>query len=167
MRHIKLFESYNRYNDFLNILGLDYDILLEDIETYGELVWSNPKEILENKLDYLMDLYENSNDSILLYRIVFVKDVNDIDLKNLGLCYVSDLADYHEDMIDYLFQNAKKNNNKLNFDDCYLITIKVDNKNIDFKATLETFSLHPNENEITLKDGFESTIISITEYFLD
>lgn len=164
MKHLKIFEDYNNsYEKFLNQIGLDYDILLDTIENEGDLIYTEPQEVLDNKLDYLIDLKKQKD--IILYRVIFTKDKSEINIDNLGLCYVSDLEDFHDDMLNYLYHNAKKVNKKLKETDCYLITIKTDISNIDFKSTLDTFSEHPNENEITLYERHNSIILEIDNYY--
>jgi hypothetical protein len=163
MRYIKLFEQFNKYETFLSKYGLDYNSILSIIEEEGDLQWIDPKECLDDKLDYLMDISSNDSD-IQLYRIVFCKDKNYIDIKNLGNCFVSDIDDFHDDMLNYLYHNAKKLNKKLKETDSFLVTIKTNTKYVDIKSTLETFIEHPNENEITVFDNMIFEIIDIEKY---
>lgn len=142
------------------IFGNDYSNLLDNIENSG-LNWSDPKETLDNRIDYLRGL----SGDLTLYRLIFVKDIKDINIENLGHHYVEDVDDFHDDMINYLYQNAKKQNKNIKETDLYLVKVETNIKNIDFSETILTFSEHPNETEITIKDPKEVKIIEVDEYY--
>ena len=66
--------------------------------------------------------------------------------------------------LNYLYYNAKRENKKIKKSDLWLIKLKTISSNIDFYETILTFSLHPNENEITIKDDKLIKIISIDKF---
>lgn len=100
-------------------------------------------------------------------KILFSKTKEDIDVKNIGNHFVANIYDFHDDMIQYLYTNARRSNKKIKMKDAWIMTIEVDPKYIDYYETLNTFSLHPNEDEITLKNTTDFKIINIDKYFED
>jgi hypothetical protein len=75
------------------------------------------------------------------------------------------MDDFHEQMLDYLYYNAKRNDPSLNEDDVWVVEIETPTSNIDYSETILTYSLHPKEDEITIKDASNVKIISIFEYY--
>lgn len=88
-----------------------------------------------------------------------------VNKTNLGHHYISDTEDFHEEMLDYLYQNALKLDKSLEDKDVYLIQIETPTSNIDNYETLRTFALHPFENEITIKNDKQVSFKSITNYY--
>ncbi len=145
------------------IFGHDYSDLLNNISKKDSgLLWIEPKELLDNKIESLKEL-ENEQ-KIVLYRLVFSKNKNDINVDKIGHHFVGDIDDFHDDMINYLYYNAKRENKKIKKSDLWLIKLKTISSNIDFYETILTFSLHPNENEITIKNDKLIKIISIDKF---
>mgnify|MGYP003607929167 FL=1 len=70
-------------------------------------------------------------------------------------------------MIDYLYYNAKNINNDIEEHDLWLIQIEANTKDVDYYETILTYSLHPNEDEVTLKNTSNIKIINISKYFED
>jgi hypothetical protein len=46
-----------------------------------------------------------------------------------------------------------------------VVEIETPTSNIDYSETILTYSLHPKEDEITIKDASNVKIISIFEYY--
>jgi len=86
------------------IFGHNYDDLLDTIQ--DEVEYGEAEDILRGKIEELEKIQKENQ--INLYRVIFVIDKNNIDKNKLGHHYVPDPEDFHEQMIDYLFQNAKK-----------------------------------------------------------
>jgi hypothetical protein len=138
------------FGQFLNedVMGTNkYYELLDNILNSGI-----DREFAEDDLKYkIKSLKEIKKKSHLkLYRIIFVKDKNNIDYVNLGHHFVENPYDFHEEMVDYLYGNAKKENSDINPTDVWLVTVSTPTNNIDYDETLLTYSLHPNESEITI-----------------
>ena len=145
------------------IFGHNYSDLLNNISNKDSgLLWVEPKELLDNKIESLKEL-ENEQ-KIVLYRLVFSKTKNDINVDKIGHHFVGDIDDFHDDMLNYLYYNAKRENKKIKKSDLWLIKLKTISSNIDFYETILTFSLHPNENEITIMDDKLIKIISIDKF---
>lgn len=73
--------------------------------------------------------------------------------------------DFHEEMLDYLYQNARKLDKNLEEDDVYLIKVETPTSNIDYYETMRTFVFHPWENEITIKDDTKVKLKNIINFY--
>jgi hypothetical protein len=145
------------------IFGHDYSDLLDNISNKDAgLTWVEPQEVLDSKIESLREL--QNEHKIVLYRLIFAKTKDDINVDKIGNHFVSDVDDFHDDMLDYLYYNAKRENKKIKKSDLWLIKIETQSNNIDFYETILTFSLHPNENEITIKNDKLIKILSINKF---
>ena len=100
------------------------------------------KESAVSELDYLIDYVDNLPETIKLFRILSVDNVNDINKDELGSHYSTskkDLMSSHSYVSEF-------GENK------YLVSVEVPKKLIDVQSTLENRILYPNELEITLKN---------------
>lgn len=155
-------ESLKKYlveNKQENIFGHRLDVLLDII---GDKV-DNPKKFIKNKIYDLKTIQKQS--SIILYRVVYIKNPDKLNKNNFGHHYVLSTEDFHEEMLDYLYQNARKLDKNLEEDDVYLIEVETPTSNIDYYETMRTFVLHPWENEITIKDDTKVKLKNITNFF--
>lgn len=145
-----------------NIYGFDYYELLDNINNSGIDI-DYAKKSLDNKIKTLKKLQKTP--SITLYRVVFTKNKEDIDTSNLGLHYVNNLEDFHEEMLEYLYNNASEGNEELGEYDAWLVTIQTPSSNIDYNGTVLTYSLHPLENEILILNDKNIKLINIEPYY--
>jgi hypothetical protein len=145
--------------------GLDKSKLIDDIEN-SEMdlyEYDSTEEVLD-KL-YKDILKTTKKKKIKLYRIIWVKDEKLINKDKLGKHWVSSLDSFHEEMIDYLYNNSTKNS-KLDFeDDCYLITIETPNTNINLEETLVAQCNHPFEEEYYLESQEDIKILKIENFY--
>ena len=155
---------YEKINKSEIIFGHSYNNLLDNIEN-AELMFSEPDEVLDGLIKVLQKIQRKNN--IELYRVVFAKKEDEININQLGHHYVLDIEDFHEEMIDYLYINAKKENSELNESDLFVVKIKTPASNVDFSETILTNSLHPNESEITILNDKNIKIINIDTYYED
>jgi hypothetical protein len=173
-----IIEELNRIKTLMGYLvetnnenKLDYDDFSGDIDD----LTSEEREVLEQllnetesefDLDYLIEdlkilkTYKNIN----LYRIIWVKNKEDIDVKNLGLHYVSNLDSYG-DWIEDLYPFYNREDEPDIEDDLWLITISVPTQDIDYKATLVKNIKFPYEDEIKLKTDNNIKLIDISKYY--
>lgn len=148
----------------IDIFGHNYNELLDNITSSDSgLMYTKPKELLDDKIKFLKKI-EKKN-SIKLFRVVFSKSKNKINIKKLGHHYVYDIDDFHEQMLDYLYYNAKRKDSSLDEDDVWVVEIETPTSNIDYSETILTYSLHPNEDEITIKNSNNLKIINISKYY--
>jgi hypothetical protein len=158
---IREFLNENVSNE--TIFGHDYSDLLDNISNKDAgLTWVEPQEVLDGKIESLREL--QNEQKIVLYRLIFAKTKDDINVDKIGNHFVSDVDDFHDDMLDYLYYNAKRENKKIKKSDLWLIKIETQSNNIDFYETILTFSLHPNEDEITIKNDKLIKILSINKF---
>ena len=148
----------------IDVFGYNYNELLDNITSSDSgLMYTDPKELLNDKIKFLKKI-EKKN-SIKLFRVVFSKSKKKINIKKLGHHYVYDIDDFHEQMLDYLYYNAKRKDPSLNNDDVWVVEIETPTNNIDYSETILTYSLHPNEDEITIKDYSGVKVIDISKYY--
>ena len=154
---------YTDENPTERVFNHNYEDLLDNISSKDTgISWVEPEELLNDKIKTLKKISKKSE--IKLYRLVYSKSKTDINTKKIGNHFVEDLDYFHEQMIDYLYYNAKKENKKLQKDDLWVIEIKTPTNNIDYHKTILTFSLHPNEDEITIIDDKKVKILDIYKY---
>jgi hypothetical protein len=162
LKYLKRFNE-NKFLDYNEFSGDVDDLTLEEREVLEQLLNETGSEF---DLDYLIEdinrlkTYKNIN----LYRIIWIKNKEDIDVKNLGLHYVSNLdsyGDWIEDLYPFHFREDEPDIE----DDLWLITISVPTQDLDYKATLVKNIKFPYEYEIQLKTDNNIKVISISKYY--
>ena len=103
------------------------------------------KEFLDNRIEFL----SNIDRDIELYRVVMVKNENDIDIANMGSYWTPDLSDIDDCFISYLKYTCA---GKTIDGDPYLLKAVYPISAIDMDSTLAQNLLNPDENEIYIKD---------------
>jgi len=121
---------------------------------------SDPIELLISEVSRLFE-----DDVIELYRIVFASSVESVDTSRPGLHYVASLSDFHEEMIDALYQNAVLDNHNLMETDCYLLRVIVPVALIDVTATILAHAKYPHETEVTLLSDHSILDISVSAFY--
>ena len=148
----------------IDIFGHNYNELLDNITSSDSgLIHTDPEELLKQKIKFLKKIKKKN--SIKLFRVVFSKSKNKINIKKLGNHYVYDMDDFHEQMLDYLYYNAKRKDSSLDDDDVWVVEIETPTSNIDYSETILTYSLHPNEDETTIMGSNNIKIINISKYY--
>ena len=156
---VKNFKQFVNENKQTDVFGHKLEVLLDMIKNEVD----NPKQTIKGKIKELIQLQKQSN--ITLYRVVYIKNPDMLNKNNFGHHYVSDTEDFHEEMLDYLYQNARKIDKNLEEEDVYLIEIETPTSNIDYYETMRTFALHPFENEVTIKNDTQVKLKSITNFY--
>jgi hypothetical protein len=160
-----MIDKVKNFNQFVNeskdvdVFGHKLSVLLDMIDDQVD----NPKQFIKNKINELLQLQKQA--SITLYRVVYIKNPDKLNKTNFGHHYVSDTEDFHEEMLDYLYQNARKLDKSLDEEDVYLVEVETPTSNIDYYETMRTFALHPFENEITIKNDKKVSFKSITNFY--
>ena len=159
IRKILKEETVN-YDDFygdIDNLTIDERNVLED------LLYTTESEFnLNDLIDDLnkLKLYKN----IFLYRVVWVKNIEDIDVKKLGLHYVTNPDVYDMDWVENLYPFHFKEDEPDIEDDLWIITISVPTEDIDYKATLVNNIKYPYEEEIQLKTDKNIKVVDISKF---
>jgi hypothetical protein len=114
------------------------------------------KEMASKHLEDLISKIKSLPQSIKLYRIVFVDNINQIDKVNVGSHYVGKVKDLEQShqLISHVGSG-----------DPYILTVRANKSLIDVYTTLVNNMKYPHENEITLKNkGNGSKIIKIEPF---
>lgn len=155
----KIFENADYF-------GHDEKYLLSLYRIDDEEVDETEEQIKQHLVDSVKKLQKiQKQKKIKLYRVIFVKDVEDIDKNKLGLHYVSDVGDFHDGMIAYLYMNAHKLDRTLKYNDLYLIEVEAPTKDINYKETLRYNMMHPWESEIMLLSDKNVKVKKIETYY--
>ena len=156
---VKNFKQFVNESKDVDVFGHKLSVLLDMIDDQVD----NPKQFIKNKVKELIQLQKQP--SITLYRVVYIKNPDKLNKNNFGHHYVSDTEDFHEEMLDYLYQNARKIDRTLDEEDAYLIEVETPTSNIDYYETMRTFALHPFENEVSVKNDTQIKLKSITNFY--
>lgn len=120
------------------------------LKKLGEMGFDEESAVSE--MEYLIDYVDNLPETVKLFRILSVDNVDDINKDELGSHYSTskkDLVSSHS----YVSEFGEKK---------YLVSVESPKKLIDIQSTLENRILYPNEQEITLKNkGKGVKILSI------
>jgi hypothetical protein len=143
----------------VDVFGHKLSVLLHMIDDQVD----KPKQVIKNKINELLKIKKQA--SVALYRVVYIKNPDKLSKTNFGHHYVSDIDVFQEEMLDYLYQNARELDKSLEEEDAYLIEVETPTSNIDYYETMKTFALHPFENEITIKDDKHVSFKNITNFF--
>jgi hypothetical protein len=111
-----------------------------------------------NHLEEQIDTLENTNE-IEVYRVIFVKDIESINVAELGNHWTPYLNDIDDQFIDYLKNEC---NGETIPGDTYIISAKYSIDSIDIPTTLMQNMLNPDENEIFIDN--KSDYIGSLEY---
>ena len=155
----KMIDKVKNFKQDVDVFGHKLSVLLDMIDDQV----NEPKKFIKYKINELLQLQKQA--SITLYRVVYIKNPDKLNKTNFGHHYVSDTEDFHEEMLDYLYQNARKLDKSLDEEDVYLIEVETPTSNIDYYETMRTFALHPFENEITIKNDKQVSFKSITNFY--
>jgi hypothetical protein len=116
------------------------------------LMSSVPKNKLYNDLKYMVKVLYGK-ESIILYRVLFVKSLDHINYDNLGTHWTWTHKAYHKDVIQYLYDSAEHNNDEYEItpNDLYIVKVLSPTSNISYPATLWAIICYgSSEHEVTL-----------------
>ena len=160
LKYFKIFESLD-YDDFTGDIE---DLTKEEIETLEDLLlYTDSDFTLDSFIQALNDI--KKNDKIKLYRLIWIKDKKDIDVKRLGNHYVSSLDSFDDNWIKNLYPFYHKDGEPDIKNDLWIVTILAPTKDIDCKATLVKNIKFPYEEEIQLKTDLNIEVFEISKYY--
>ena len=147
-----------------NIYGWAYSDLIKMMMSSESAPDEEDREyLIDHKAKELRRIEEQGE--AIAYRVVFTKTEEDINLDELGHHFISDVSDFHESMLNYLYMNARKSDPTLKEEDVWLIKVKIPSNSIDYRETMRTFANFPFESEITVKNPENVEIIDISPYY--
>jgi hypothetical protein len=116
------------------------------------------EESAQEQLHYLIKLFNRLPDPIMLYRLVYLNSIDDLNRNEPGTHYVLNkqklIREHYDKMLyDYSqFENSKP----------FIISVLASKNKIDFDETINHNLAYPHESEITLKEkGKGVNIINI------
>lgn len=161
MKYLKLFENYTDYSEVLVTIG-DYELTRTELEKehkkdiasyYGSFSEDN----IQNALYNLHDIAGIYNKGGILYRVIWLKDVNDLDKDDLGHHWVS-----HKSDVDTIVQTFSQYDYDEEYGgDPYVITAETPQTNVTIP--FEYFK-NLDECEVLVKDDKLLRFIGIEKY---
>jgi len=134
--------------DIQDSLGVIANLVMKD----PSLLSSVPENELSKNLKYLVKILHDKT-SIILYRVLFVKSLENINYNNLGTHWTYTHKAYHKDVIQYLYDSAENTNDdyEITPNDLYIIKVLSPTSNISYPATLwASICFGSSEHEVTL-----------------
>ncbi len=158
MKHLLLFEKYKRYNR----LALDYANKYYSDET-GDAPYGDYSEILDRLNTFCTTKFpyglKNMPKKVILYRLLNVESVEDINKEELGESYVGDKKMFEdEDFLESFLHRYGEETKKW-----FIVTIETGQGNIDISGTLGNRAEYPDEYEIKLINHKNLKILGIEE----
>jgi hypothetical protein len=144
------------------------DSEVELINGVLNLLFKNPHFLVhvksKNEHELLKKLLHiRKKDTVLLYRLLFVKDPSQINYDDLGDHYSWTSESYKiKDFISYIYGNlhGMEPDNDFTLNDLYLVKIITPTSNIDYASSL-WFGLNYGENEVTLQGKENIKVVSV------
>lgn len=104
---------------------------------------------LNEKFDEIIDTLKDLDEEITLHRVVFLKDVSDLNKSNLGEFWVQDESLIEEDDFKEYLQHEC--NGETIEGTGFQIEAIFKKEDVDIEMNIEQYMLNPNEEEITIK----------------
>jgi hypothetical protein len=121
-------------------------------EGLKEMLWG----FIDSKFPYGLQSIPNT---VTLYRILSVNNVDEINKRNLGKSYVGTKKLFNEEFFDSIGIQRNKR--------MFIVTVETDSKNIDLYETINSKMEYPEEYEYSLKNWENLKIINIEEFYHD
>ena len=109
-------------------------------------------------LDYILDIIDDLTQDVILYRVVYLDSISDLDKLKPGTHYVLNKKSLMRN--HYLMDITDSHSMG---ETPYIITVKVDKSKIDVNLTIDNNMRYPNEEEISLKNKGNGSIITKIE----
>jgi len=158
-------EAYNNFIDAIYITdGEEYNSFRDWAYEYAETNYEgfNSDEEAIEYLDWFFELIDKLPSSIKLYRILQADKKSDINKQSLGIHF----TDNKDNFDDGFLQSLGFSRSDIQDRNFYIVTIKIDKNQIDFKTTITTRLSHPYEDEYTLNKNAVYTIINVEQFLL-
>lgn len=115
--------------------------------------------LAQAQIDHIQDILDDLPEDVILYRVVFLDSVSDLNKVKPGTHYVLNKESLLKN--HYLMDIVSSHSTG---EKPYLITIKVNKSKIDVPTTIDNNLRYPNEEEISLKNkGSGAKVIEIKE----
>lgn len=130
----------------------------------GDVPYGDYEEILNRVNNFCTTEFpqglKNIPKKVILYRLLNVNDINDINKNELGKSYVGDKKMFEDlDFLEsFLFRYGEE------MKKWYIVTIETTKDNIDIEHSMGIVAEYPDEIEFTLKNDQNLKIIDIEEF---
>ena len=159
-----LFENWRKYSESESVYGWPRTELMDMMmSTESPPDEEDAENFIDHKAGELRQIEEAGSTTV--YRVVFAKKEEDIKFDKLGHHFISDVSEFHEGMLSYLWNNARKSDPTLEEGDAWLIEAKAPSDSIDYHETMRTFANFPFESEITVENPEKIEILSVSPYY--
>lgn len=161
MKYIKIFEEYKDEADY-NEIALDYtDRYYRDAPSDG--AYGDYYEVLDRLNDFCNTDFpygiKNIPDTITLYRLLNVENIDKINKTKLGKHFVGDKKMFEdEDFLDSFLHRYGEETKRW-----FIVSIETKSDNINISSTLGNRAEYPDEYEITIYNDDDLNIIDIEE----
>jgi hypothetical protein len=155
MKHLKLYEQYNKkYNETaLEFVNKWYSDETNPNGPYGDYseILNRVNDFCTNDIPYGIN---NLPDTVTLYRLLNVDNIDDINKNALGKYYVGSKSMFKDEaFLDSFFYRYGEEVKKW-----FIVTIQTSKDNIDIHDSLANRAEYPDEYQITIKDDSLSSI---------
>jgi hypothetical protein len=164
MKYLKLFEDYdeNFDEDDYNEIALDYANKYYHDEVKGG-PYGDYYEILDRLNDFCNTDFpygiQDIPNTVILYRLLNVDSIDDINKEDLGKSFVGDKDMYDDyDFVESFLHRYGEETKKW-----FIVTIEMSSENIDMSSTLGNRAEYPDEYEIAIIDDRGLKIVDIGE----
>jgi len=124
------------------------------VDQYGD------EERANEEWNWFFDQLVEINSGGYIYRLVFLRTLNDLDDGELGEHWTLTKENAKE-LEDTLRNQFFPEEGDIDDYDSYIIEVKTDPDNVDFESSMSQFCEYPWEQEINLKDDTKVKIISV------
>lgn len=153
-KRVVLTNTIKTFNDITE------EVIPDIIEVFGFEGFDSKESALEF-LHHQIEFYQEMPDPVTLYRVVAVKDKNEIKTSELGDHYISDYNHISQGNLIDSIATEEWNDKKV-----YVLQVSVPVSQIDVFQTLIQNLSFPNEQEITLKNkGKGAKLIDVFPYY--
>ncbi len=132
-----------------NNLEIDLETIYQDNKDNTEHLYFDEDDFNEH-FEEIVTTLNNLSEEIELHRIVFLKDISELNIVELGSHWVQDISTIQDSSFQKYLQHEC--NGETIEGTPFIISAKFKASDVDLELNINQFMLNPNEEEITLKD---------------
>ena len=136
-----------------NNLEIDLETIYQDNKDNTEHLYFDEDDFNDH-FEEIVTTLNNLSDEIELHRIVFLKDISELNIVDLGSHWVQDISTIQDSSFQKYLQHEC--NGETIEGTPFIISAKFKSSDVDLELNINQFMLNPNEEEITLKNKSQS-----------